>query len=174
MSVALKGGVMIDIRDVIDSNAFSNKDKVRSFNEWKPGLEELQREFAFMCAARAVEGCNVQKVKEYFTLILFIYESGELDLLDSEEYWAADRTAFKAADRTAFKALAAGWTGHRAAYWAADRTADGAAGWAAYSVAGSAVGWAAGSAAERAERSGAERAVQVQMIKYLLDRGGKK
>ena len=147
---------MIDIRDVIDFNAFSNADKVRSFTEWKPGVEELQREFTFMCAARFIEDCTIQEVKDYFTLVLMIYESGDLDLLESREYRDVDMAAFNAAYR------AADWAAYRAAYWAAYRSANNAAYRAAYRSANNAADWA--------ERSGAERAVQVEMIKYLLDR----
>ena len=160
------------LREFMGLENITADDKLWVFTQNIPELAKLQQDFAFMCAARAVDGCDVQEVKDYFTLILFIYESGELDLLYSKEYRAADMAAFKAAD------MAAGWTAHRAAYWAADRAADGAthraAYWAAGIAAGIDVGWAAHRAAYWAERSGAERAVQVEMIKFLLDRGGKK
>ena len=140
---------MENIRDIIYSNTMSNEDKVKAFTQNIPELAKLQREFAFMCAARAVEACDVQEIKDYFMLILMIYESGELELLNSEEYWAADGAAdgaaYSAADCAAYSA--ADWT---AADCAADEAADEAAYWAAYRA--------------------AERAVQVEMIKYLLDR----
>jgi len=145
---------MANIRDTIYSDSVSNEDKIEVFTQNIPELAKLQREFAFMCASRVVEGCDVQEIKDYFTLILFIYESGELGLLDSEEYWSAD------------------W----AAYWAANRAADMAAGWgkgwaansAAYSAAYRAPYWAA----YKAKYWVAEREVQVEMVKYLLDREG--
>ena len=135
---------MENIRDTIYSDSVSNEDKIEVFTRNIPELVRLQREFAFMCAARAVEGCAVQEVKEYFTLILFIYESGEFELLNSEEYSAAFRAANNAAHKAAYSAadMAACWAADTAAYWAAYNAAR----------------WAA------------ERDVQVQMIKYLLER----
>ena len=144
---------MTNIRDTIHSNTVSNEDKIKAFTKNITELEKLQREFAFMCAARAVEGCEVQEVKDYFTLILFIYESGELELLNSEEYSSAFSAAY--------------WVIYRVADWAAYRAADSAASrapyWAAYMAAYRAADWAADSAAERE--------VQVEMIKCLLERG---
>ena len=140
---------MTNIRDTIYSNTVSNEDKIKAFTQNIPELAKLQREFAFMCAARAVEGCDVQEVKDYFTLVLFIYESGEFNLLYSKEGRAADRAA----------TWAAGWAAYRAADWAVD--------WAAHRAADRAAAWAAAWAAD----SAAEREVQVEMIKCLLERG---
>lgn len=79
--------------------------------------EKLMREFAFICASRAVDNCDIEEVKEFFTLVLFIYESGDLDLLDSSEYWAAKRATYWATERATY------WAAKRVTYWAAVQAA---------------------------------------------------
>ena len=101
--------------EFFELDKITTSDKLWVFFREIPEIERQQREFAFLCASRSVEDCDVVEVKEYFTLILFIYESEMLDLLDSDDYsaasWAADSAAYMAAYRAAY----------RAAYMAAER-----------------------------------------------------
>ena len=99
--------------EFFELDKISTNDKLWVFTRKIPDIEREQREFAFLCASRVVEDCESVKTKEYFTLVLFIYESGMLDLLDSggygaayrdadwAAYWAADGAAYKAADGAA-------------------------------------------------------------------------
>ncbi len=129
-----------------------------------PELEKLQREFAILCAARAVDICNVVELQEYFNLILLGHAENILqEIKTTAEYWAvdsaADRAAYRPADWAAYRA--ADW----AAYWAAYRAAD----WAAYRAADGAADWAAERAADRAADWAAEREIQLNMLQNLAE-----
>jgi hypothetical protein len=120
----------------------STEDRLWVLFQEIPELEKFQRQFAFQCASRVVDDCEIKEVVEYFNAIILIYESGELELLSSDEYRAAYWAANWAANR------AANWAANRAADWAANRAANRAANWAANRAAD----WAADWAADRAEQ----------------------
>ena len=137
-------GVSINLQEFLELENVPIDKKFEVFFKDNKELEKAQREFAFLCADRAVTDCGITEVIDYFNFILLIYEFGDLELLKSEDYWSAYWAADPDADRAAY------W----AANWAADRTADRAAYWAA--------NWAA-------DRD-AEREVQLDILKYVAEK----
>ena len=106
--------------EFLDLDKINDIDKIWVFSKL-PFSDELKREFAFMCAARAVDECDLSEVKDFFMLILFQYEASYLFEHD-EEYWAAAQAANCAADCAAY--WAADWAAYRAADWAVNRDAE--------------------------------------------------
>ena len=79
-----------------------------------------QREFALICASRAVDRVNVPELNEFFMLVCFAVESGMLVEIKGS---AAYRAAYSAADWAEFQTTysATGSTACWAAYSAAER-----------------------------------------------------
>ena len=77
-------------------------------------MQRIQRDYALICAARVVEKCDVQEVKDFFDIVIAINVSEDFDLKEDEAYSAAYRAANSAANRAAY----------RAAYWAANSAAN--------------------------------------------------
>jgi hypothetical protein len=145
------------LSEAMDLEHVSDEDKIWFFTRNIKELEKLQREFAFICAARAVESGNCQEVKDFFALVVLQYEAGILFEYNEDytaAYWAAALAADSAAGRAAYRA--AYWAAYRASYRAADLAACRAADLVAYR------------ASYRAAYQAAERKTQVEIIKYLL------
>ena len=161
-------GVSINLQEFLELENVPIDKKFEVFFKDNKELEKAQREFAFLCADRAVTDCGITEVIDYFNFILLIYEFGDLELLKSEDYWSAYWAADRAADRAAY------WSAYWAAYWAAnwaadpdaDRAAYWAANWAADRTADRAAYWAANWAADR----DAEREVQLDILKYVAEK----
>tara|TARA_R110002096_G_scaffold399852_1_gene596332 strand:+ start:910 stop:1206 length:297 start_codon:yes stop_codon:yes gene_type:complete len=77
--------------------------------------EKQQREFALICASRAVDDVNISELNDYFTLICLGVESETLEeIKGTSEYraaywsagWAADRAAYRAVEREIQKEIA--------------------------------------------------------------------
>ena len=145
-------GVSINLQEFLELENVPIDKKFEVFFKDNKELEKAQREFAFLCADRAVTDCGITEVIDYFNFILLIYEFGDLELLKSEDYWSAYWAAYWAAN------WAADPDADRAAYWAANWAADRTADRAAY--------WAANWAADR----DAEREVQLDILKYVAEK----
>ena len=145
-------GVSINLQEFLELENVPIDEKFEVFFKDNKELEKAQREFAFLCADRAVTDCGITEITDYFNFILLIYEFGDLELLKSEDYWSAYWAAYWAANR------AADWAANRAANRAADRAADRAANCAAYRAAEWAANWAV------------EREVQLDILKYVAEK----
>ena len=160
------------LSEFLNLENITTEDKLWVFVRKIPELEKVQRQFAFICASRTVDNCGIKEIEFFFNATILIYESGELDLLSSDEYSAADRAAYSAADSAAY------WVANRTAYSAADRAAYWVAYSAAYSAADRAAYWvvdraaysAAGRAADRAAGWAKEREIQLEIAKSLATR----
>lgn len=120
-------------------------------NRIKKLTEKQQREFALICASRAVDRVNIPELNEYFTLVCFAVEA---DMLEETKKTGEYRAAYWVADQAAYRA--AYWVAYRAAYWAAYWVADQAANRAAY--------WAAYRAADRKK----ETKIQNEILDNML------
>jgi len=97
---------------------FLKLDKITVADKWwvldkklKELPDELLRHFAFACTSRAVDDCKIKEVADYFNTVVLIYESGDLALLNNDEYQAS----YQAAN------WAANWASYQAADWAAEK-----------------------------------------------------
>lgn len=82
--------------------------------------EKQQREFALICASRAVDRVDIPELNEYFMLICFAVESDMLkEIKACSEYMSAFWVAYKAGVRVTYSADF--W----ASLWAADRASYG-------------------------------------------------
>jgi len=121
-------GSMVEFLE-LENISWSDKKWVLFHEDQKILSDDLMREFALICACRAVEQCDSQEIKDYYDLVLLIYTSKEIVLKDSEAYSAADWAAYRAACSAAYRA--ADWAACSAVDWAAAWAADAAADWAA-------------------------------------------
>jgi len=85
------------LSEFMELDKISVDDKFWLFTKEINELKDAQREFAFICADRVVSEANIKELTEFHELNIHIYESGNLELLNSDEYYAADSAANRAA-----------------------------------------------------------------------------
>jgi len=142
--------------EFLELEKISTEDKLWLFFHEVKEWEHIQREFAILCAARAVDDCNIAEVHEYFNLILLAHNEDILQEIKTDE-------AYSAADWEAY------WEAYRAAYWAADWEAYRAADRVAYRAAHSAADRVAYRAADSAAYWAGEPEIQLIILKNLVD-----
>ena len=108
--------------------------------------DDLMREFALICALRAVERVNIPEITYLYDIALLEYISGER--IDYAERYAADSAAYYAGDSSLY------FTAHFAAYYAGDSSLYFAAHFAAHSSADS-----------------AEEEIQKEILIHLIENG---
>ena len=89
------------LKEFMDLKYLTAEDKIWMFTREIQELEKLQREFALICASRAVDRANDEKLNEFFTLQCLIVESGDYDLKTCEEWksaWASAWVSASASD----------------------------------------------------------------------------
>ena len=85
-------------------------------NKIKQLTEKQQREFALICASRAVDKVNIPELTDYFTLVCLEVESDMLEEVKrEEEFWSAYRSVYSTVKGDVLED-----TRKRAVYWASD------------------------------------------------------
>jgi len=116
-------GTIIDFLELVK---ITSHDKVWVLTRNYDLLSEAQlREFALICASRAVDGADISEVTTYYILNLLMPESGDdLTLCDEyrDAYWSTNSAAYRAAESAAD--LAAHSAAYRVASWVASSESE--------------------------------------------------
>ena len=105
-------GKNFTLKQFMNLKHLSASDKIWMFTRSIRELKKLQREFALICAARAVDRVNDEKLNELFTLQCLIVESSQYDLKSCDEWDSASTSAWDSACASALSwssALASAW-----------------------------------------------------------------
>ena len=121
-------------------------------------IQRLQRDYALICSDRATFD-STEEIKEFFMLCAFINVSEMFELRDESAYCSADESAYSSAYRSVDESAYS--SAYRSAYWSADSSAYCSAYRSAY--------WSADSSAYRNADWSANREIQIEIFKSLLE-----